>query len=117
MGAGVICMWSVVASRAGFDPRRSLAGGSNRQGGQLCNVGRRTRSLIFEPRRFGRRDRGARGGGQDGAARKWRRNRLKRLNPRPETVWARKPRTTIDSVELYKCANAGTRLSKIESCH
>jgi len=26
-------------------------------------------------------------------ARKWRRNGLKRLNPRPEMVWARKPRT------------------------
>src|SRR5271170_2524736 len=26
-----------------------------------------------------------------GLARKWRRNGLKRLNPRPEMVWARKP--------------------------
>jgi hypothetical protein len=26
-------------------------------------------------------------------ARKWRRNALKRLNPRPEMVWSRKPRT------------------------
>ena len=26
-------------------------------------------------------------------ARNWRRNGLKRLNPRPEMVWARKPRT------------------------
>src|SRR5271163_2418370 len=30
---------------------------------------------------------------QDGVARKWRRNGLKRLNPRPEMVWAREPRT------------------------
>jgi hypothetical protein len=30
---------------------------------------------------------------QNGVARKWRRNGLKRLNPRPEMVWARKPRT------------------------
>ena len=28
-----------------------------------------------------------------GVARKWRRNGLKRLNPRPEMVWALKPRT------------------------
>src|SRR6202522_1575277 len=39
----------------------------------------------FEPRSFGRRDRGARGPcGKNGVARKWRRNDLKRLNPRPE---------------------------------
>jgi hypothetical protein len=31
--------------------------------------------------------------GKNGIARKWRRNGLKRLNPRPEMVWARKPRT------------------------
>ena len=43
---------------------------------------------------FGRRDRGARGpDGKNEVARKWRRNDLKRLNPRPEMVWARKPRT------------------------
>ena len=30
---------------------------------------------------------------QNGVARKWRRKGLKRLNPRPEMVWARKPRT------------------------
>ena len=30
---------------------------------------------------------------QNGFARKWRRNDLKRLNPGPEMVWARKPRT------------------------
>ena len=30
---------------------------------------------------------------QNGVARKWRRNGLKRLNPRPEMVWARKPLT------------------------
>jgi len=29
----------------------------------------------------------------DGVARKWRRNGLKRLNPRPEMVWPRKLRT------------------------
>jgi hypothetical protein len=29
-----------------------------------------------------------------GVARRWRRNGLKRLNPRPEMVWARKPRPT-----------------------
>jgi hypothetical protein len=41
-----------------------------------------------------RRDRGARGpDGKNGVARKWRRNDLKRLNPRLEMVWARKPRT------------------------
>src|SRR5580658_877503 len=28
-----------------------------------------------------------------GVARKWRRNGLKRLNPRPEMVWSPKPRT------------------------
>src|SRR5277367_6694589 len=35
----------------------------------------------------------AREGPQNGVARKWRRNRLKRLNPRPEMVWSQKPRT------------------------
>ena len=30
---------------------------------------------------------------KNGVARKWRRNDLKRLNPRPEMVWAQKPRT------------------------
>ena len=35
----------------------------------------------------------ARGRRQIEVARKWRRNGLKRLNPRPEMVWARKPRT------------------------
>jgi len=45
----------------------------------------------FEPRSFGRRDRGARGpDGKNGVARKWRRNDLKRFNPRPEMVWFRK---------------------------
>jgi hypothetical protein len=29
----------------------------------------------------------------NGVARKWRRNGLKRLNPGPEMVWSRKPRT------------------------
>jgi hypothetical protein len=29
----------------------------------------------------------------NGVARKWRRKGLKRLNPRPEMVWSRKPRT------------------------
>ena len=38
-----------------------------------------SRSINFLPRR------------QDGVARKWRRNGLKRLNLRPEMVWARKP--------------------------
>ena len=41
-----------------------------------------SRSTNFLPRR------------QDALARKWRRNGLKRLNPRPEMVWARKPRAT-----------------------
>src|SRR5277367_3979018 len=40
-----------------------------------------SRSTNFLPRR------------QDGVARKWRRNGLKRLNPRPGMVWARKPRS------------------------
>ena len=40
-----------------------------------------------------RADRGWRGRRQNGVARKWRRNALKRLNPRPEMVWARKPRS------------------------
>jgi hypothetical protein len=40
-----------------------------------------------------RSSRGARGRRQIGVARKWRRNGLKRLNPRPEMVWATKPRT------------------------
>jgi len=31
--------------------------------------------------------------GKTESPRKWRRNGLKRLNPRPEMVWARKPRT------------------------
>ena len=49
---------------------------------------------LARPRRFLRRDRGARGpDGKNGVARKWRRNGLKRLNPRPEMVWPRKPRT------------------------
>ena len=30
---------------------------------------------------------------QNGVAGKWRRNGLKRLNPRPEMVWSPKPRT------------------------
>src|SRR5271154_5017520 len=48
---------------------------------------------VFEQRRFGRRNRGARGpDGKTEFARKWRRNRLKRLNSRPEMVVARKPR-------------------------
>ena len=34
-----------------------------------------------------------RSGFENEVARKWRRNGLKRLNPRPEMVWARKPRT------------------------
>jgi hypothetical protein len=33
------------------------------------------------------------GSRQNGAARKWRRNGLKRLNPRPEMVWSRTPRS------------------------
>jgi hypothetical protein len=37
-------------------------------------------------------------------ARKWRRNGLKRLNPRPEVVWARNPRT-------YNIWYAGARLT------
>src|SRR5271168_3152385 len=42
---------------------------------------------------LGRRDRGARGARrQNGVASKWRRNGLKRLNPRPEMVVSRKPR-------------------------
>ena len=40
----------------------------------------------------------------DGVARKWRRNALKRLNPRREMVWARKPRT-------YKIWYTGARLT------
>src|ERR1700722_855103 len=44
-----------------------------------------------------------RSGFENGVARKWRRNGLKRLNPRPEMVWARKPRT-------YKIWYIGARL-------
>ena len=51
---------------------------------------RRADRRSFEPRRFDRWDRARR---QNGVARKWRRNGLKRLNPRPELVWSRKPRT------------------------
>src|SRR5271170_7465724 len=40
-----------------------------------------SRSTNFLPRR------------QDGVARKWRRNGLKRLNPRRGMVWSRKPRS------------------------
>ena len=40
----------------------------------------------------------------NGVARKWRRNGLKRLNPRREMVWARKPRT-------YKIWYPGARLT------
>jgi hypothetical protein len=40
-----------------------------------------SRSTNFLPRR------------QDALARKWRRNGLKRLNPRPGMVWCRKPRS------------------------
>ena len=55
---------------------------------------RRADPRSFEPRRFGRRDRGARvPDGKTESHRKWRRNGLKRLNPRLEMVWARKPRT------------------------
>ncbi len=50
--------------------------------------GRAATATLFEPRRVGRRDCGAEGKRrQTGAARKWRRNGLKRLNPRPEMVW------------------------------
>ena len=42
--------------------------------------------------------------GKNGVARKWRRNGVKRLNPRPEMVWARKPRT-------YKIWYTGARLT------
>ena len=41
-------------------------------------------------------------------ARKWRRNGLKRLNPRPEMVWARKPRT-------HKIWYTGARLTVRDS--
>src|ERR1700690_4043951 len=41
---------------------------------------------------LGRRDRGARARRKNGVASKWRRNGLKRLNPRPEMVVSRKPR-------------------------
>src|SRR5271169_4301606 len=43
------------------------------------------------PRRTAQRAGGA--ARQNGVAGKWRRNGLKRLNPGPEMVWARKPRT------------------------
>jgi hypothetical protein len=48
---------------------------------------------------------GSRAREADGLARKWRRNALKRLNPRPEMVWARKPRT-------YNIWYTGARLTE-----
>jgi hypothetical protein len=45
---------------------------------------------------------------QNGLARKWRRKGLKRLNPRPEMVWARKPRT-------HKMWYTGARLTVRDS--
>ena len=70
---------------------------------------RRADRRSFEPRRFGRRDRGARGpDGKNGVARKWRRKGLKRLNPRPEMVWSRKTRT-------HKMWYTGTRLAVRDS--
>src|SRR5271169_6832610 len=47
----------------------------------LASESVRSRSTNSLPRR------------QNGVARKWRRNRLKRLNPRPEMVWSRRPRS------------------------
>jgi hypothetical protein len=44
----------------------------------------------------------------DGVARKWRRNGLKRLNPRPEMVWPRKLRT-------HKMWYTGARLTVRDS--
>jgi hypothetical protein len=72
---------TVDRSRGAGRSRTSAAasGGSRSAGGRPC-----------------RRRAGAAPGARPaaiGVARKWRRNGLKRLNPRPEMVWARKPRT------------------------
>jgi hypothetical protein len=47
-------------------------------------------------------------GGRKKVARKWRRNGLKRLNPGPELVWARQPRT-------YKIWYIGAALTNREN--
>ena len=80
-------LWPVV--REENSSRQKLANSQGRPGGD-----RRADCRSFEQRRFARRDRGARGlDGKTGVAGKWRRNGLKRLNPGPEMVWPRKPRT------------------------
>jgi hypothetical protein len=64
---------------------------------------------LARPRRFLRRDRAARGpDGKTESPRKWRRNGLKRLNPRPEMVGPRRPRT-------HKMWHTGARLTARDS--
>jgi hypothetical protein len=71
-------------------PSRSTNSCENCVVAEIVETDRRS----FETRRFGRRDRGLRGpDGKNGVARKWRRNGLKRLNPRSEMVWPQKPRS------------------------
>src|SRR5271170_6569750 len=58
---------------------------------------------------------------QDGVARKWRRNGLKRLNPRPEMVWARGPRTykiwyAGPRLTISGSGSGAARMTKLESC-
>src|SRR5258708_26374253 len=48
----------------------------------------------------------------NGVARKWRRNDLKRLNPRPEMVWSWKPRT-----HKIWYTGAADRCRTIRRCH
>src|ERR1700688_1898685 len=75
-------LWLVV--REENSSRQKLTNSQGRPGGD-CRADCRS----FEPRRFGRRDRGARGlDGKTGVARKWRRNGLKRLNSRPGNALA-----------------------------
>jgi hypothetical protein len=49
---------------------------------------------------------------RDGVAGKWCRNGLKRLNPRPEMVWARKPRT----YSIWRPAARLTARRRVASC-
>ena len=86
---------------------------------ETCNLGvppkpflrrgtEETAELIVDPLSRGVSAAGISTREADGVARKWRRNGLKRLNPRPEMVWARKPRT-------HKMWYTGARLTVRDS--
>jgi hypothetical protein len=76
-------LWPVV--RGENSSRQKLANSQGRPGGN-----RRADCRSFEPRRFGRRDRGATGlDGEIGVARKWRRNGLKTENRRVRGIGRR----------------------------